>query len=85
MAAVRPLLALYPALRPGLIAIVVALTAGFLLNDSGTAIPAVAALILVPGLLALAMLSRPAWSRTETTARPAPSAGATTGSDATAR
>lgn len=82
---VRPLLALYPALRPGLIAIVVALTAGFLLNDSGTAIPAVAALILVPGLLALAMLSRPAWSRTETTARPAPSAGATTGSDATAR
>ena len=50
----------YPALRPGLIALVVALTAGFLLNDSGTAIPGVAAIILAPALAALALgSSRP--------------------------
>lgn len=51
----RPVLQAYPALRPGLVAIVVALTAGFLLNDSGTAIPAVAAIILLPALLVLAL------------------------------
>lgn len=45
----------WPALRPGLIALVVALTAGFLLNDSGTAIPGVAAIILVPAVAALAL------------------------------
>jgi hypothetical protein len=45
----------YPALRPGLVALVVALTAGFLLNDSGTAIPGAAAIILAPALAALAL------------------------------
>ncbi|GAA3606945.1 hypothetical protein GCM10022199_08400 [Marihabitans asiaticum] len=45
----------HPALRPGLISLVVALTVGFLLNDSGTAIPAVSAIILLPALAVLAL------------------------------
>lgn len=50
---IQPVLATYPALRVGLIGLVVALTVGFLLNDSGTAIPAAAALVLAPALLVL--------------------------------
>ncbi|WP_434966920.1 hypothetical protein [Janibacter indicus] len=50
---IQPVLAAYPALRVGLIGLVVALTVGFLLNDSGTAIPAAAALVLAPALLVL--------------------------------
>ena len=50
---VQPLMATYPGLRDGLIGLVVALTVGFLLNDSGTAIPAAAALVLAPALLVL--------------------------------
>mgnify|MGYP002653391022 CR=1 FL=1 len=50
---VQPLMSAYPGLRVGLIGLVVALTVGFLLNDSGTAIPAAAALILAPALLVL--------------------------------
>lgn len=50
---IQPVLAAYPALRVGLIGLVVALTVGFLLNDSGTAIPAAAALVLGPALVVL--------------------------------
>lgn len=50
---VQPLMSAYPGLRVGLIGLVVALTVGFLLNDSGTPIPAAAALILAPALLVL--------------------------------
>ena len=50
---VQPLMSAYPGLRVGLIGLVVALTVGFLLNDSGTAIPAAAALVLAPALLVL--------------------------------
>ncbi|KRE38987.1 hypothetical protein ASG73_01065 [Janibacter sp. Soil728] len=49
----QPIFEAYPALRVGLIGLVVALTVGFLLNDSGTAIPAAAALVLGPALLVL--------------------------------
>lgn len=37
-----------PTLRSGLIAVVITLTVGFLINDSGTAIPAVGATVAVP-------------------------------------
>lgn len=37
-----------PTLRAGLIALVIMLTIGFLINDSGTAIPAVGATVAVP-------------------------------------
>ena len=50
---VQPLMSAYPGLRVGLIGLVVALTVGFLLNDSGTAIPAAAALVLAPALLVM--------------------------------
>lgn len=53
-----PLFDAYRGLRIGLIALVVALTVGFLLNDSGAAIPAVAALILAPSLILLALGAR---------------------------
>jgi hypothetical protein len=43
----------YPALRPGLLTTVVALTIGFFVNDSGVAIPAVGATIAVPLLIAI--------------------------------
>lgn len=43
-----------PTLRAGLIALVVALTIGFLINDSGTAIPAVGATVAVPLMVAVA-------------------------------
>lgn len=76
-APLRPLLERYPALQPGLVAIVVALTAGFLLNDSGTAIPAVAAIILLPGLLALGLLSREPEPDPEPVAQPDPEPAAT--------
>ncbi|MDN5718344.1 MAG: hypothetical protein L0G89_14045, partial [Janibacter sp.] len=49
----QPTFAAYPALRVGLIGLVIALTVGFLLNDSGTAIPAAAALVLGPALVVL--------------------------------
>lgn len=72
----------YPALRPGLIALVVALTAGFLLNDSGTAIPGVAAIILAPALAALAVGSHRSAAATPTARRSpaAPPPSATPGS-----
>lgn len=50
----EPLLTAHPGLRVGLTALVIALTVGFLLNDSGTAIPAAAALLLGPALVLLA-------------------------------
>lgn len=43
-----------PMLRPGLIAVVITLTLGFALNDSGTAIPAVGATVLVPLIVSVA-------------------------------
>ena len=43
----------YPALRPGLLTTLVALTVGFFVNDSGVAIPAVGATIAVPLLIAI--------------------------------
>ncbi|MGL5867370.1 MAG: hypothetical protein ACRCYX_16120, partial [Dermatophilaceae bacterium] len=43
-----------PTLRAGLIALVVALSIGFLLNDSGVAIPAVGATLAVPLLVSVA-------------------------------
>lgn len=43
-----------PTLRAGLIALVVALGIGFLINDSGTAIPAVGATVAVPLMVAIA-------------------------------
>lgn len=49
----QPTFETYPALRVGLIGLVIALTVGFLLNDSGTAIPAAAALVLGPALVVL--------------------------------
>lgn len=55
----QPTFAAYPALRVGLIGLVVALTVGFLLNDSGTAIPAAAALVLGPALVVLWVGHRP--------------------------
>ncbi len=45
--------ATYPTLRPGLIATVVALVLGFALNDSGTAIPPAAAMVLIPAVIAI--------------------------------
>lgn len=56
----RPVLDAHPGLRIGLTALVVALTVGFLLNDSGTAIPAAAALVLGPALVVLWVGSRTA-------------------------
>ncbi|MEO7070730.1 MAG: hypothetical protein ABI131_09595 [Nostocoides sp.] len=41
-----------PVLRPGLIAVLLMLTIGFLVNDSGVAIPAVGATIAVPFIIA---------------------------------
>lgn len=43
----------FPALRPGLLTTLVALTIGFFVNDSGVAIPAVGATIAVPLLIAV--------------------------------
>lgn len=43
----------YPALRPGLLTTLIALTIGFFVNDSGVAIPAVGATIAVPLLIAI--------------------------------
>lgn len=43
----------YPALRPGLLTTLLALTIGFFVNDSGVAIPAVGATIAVPLLIAI--------------------------------
>ena len=44
-----------PTLRPGLIALLVTLTIGFLINDSGVAIPANGALIAVPLIITVAV------------------------------
>lgn len=41
-----------PALRPGLTALIVMLTIGFAVNDSGTSVPAVAATVAIPLLIA---------------------------------
>lgn len=42
-----------PVLRPGLIAVAIVLTIGFLVNDSGVAIPAVGATLIIPLLVAI--------------------------------
>jgi hypothetical protein len=44
-----------PMLRPGLIALVITLALGFALNDSGTAIPAVAATVAIPLVIAVSV------------------------------
>ncbi len=44
-----------PTLRPGLVALVTALTIGFLVNDSGVAIPAVGATLAVPLIVSVAL------------------------------
>jgi hypothetical protein len=44
-----------PALRPGLAALAVLLVAGFAVNDSGAAIPPVAAMVALPAVLACAL------------------------------
>ncbi|MCE1180167.1 MAG: hypothetical protein LWW86_14240 [Micrococcales bacterium] len=44
-----------PALRPGLIALLVMLTIGFAINDSGTAIPAVGATLAVPLIISISV------------------------------
>jgi hypothetical protein len=44
-----------PVLRPGLAALAVLLVAGFALNDSGAAIPPVAAMLALPAVLACAL------------------------------
>lgn len=44
-----------PTLRPGLIALLIVLTIGFLINDSGVAIPANGALIAVPLIITVAV------------------------------
>ena len=49
-----------PALRPGLAALAVLLVAGFAVNDSGAAIPPVAAMLALPALLATSLRARPA-------------------------
>ncbi|MTB71134.1 hypothetical protein GGG17_03920 [Arsenicicoccus sp. MKL-02] len=57
----RPLLPAYervPLLRPGLICIVVMWLIGFVMNDSGTAIPAVGATVLVPLIIAIVLDAR---------------------------
>jgi len=57
----RPLLPAYdrvPLLRTGLICIVVMWLIGFVMNDSGTAIPAVGATVLVPLLIAAVLDAR---------------------------
>ncbi len=41
-----------PALRPGLVSLIVMLAIGFAVNDSGTAVPAVAATLAIPLLIA---------------------------------
>ena len=57
-----------PTLRPGLIALVITLTIGFAVNDSGTAIPAVGATIAVPLIVSVAVtaLQEEARSRAQT-------------------
>ena len=46
-----------PTLRPGLIGLLVTLTIGFLINDSGVAIPAVGATVAVPLIVSVAVRS----------------------------
>jgi hypothetical protein len=53
-----------PTLRAGLTALVITLTLGFLLNDSGTAIPAVGATIAVPLIVSVAVASLAEEART---------------------
>jgi hypothetical protein len=49
----RRVLGLYPAVRAGLIGLAVAATIGFVVNDSGVAVPAFAAMVAVPLVIAL--------------------------------
>ncbi|MGL5860597.1 MAG: hypothetical protein ACRCY9_05005 [Phycicoccus sp.] len=58
-----------PTLRAGLIALVIALTIGFLLNDSGVAIPAVGATLAVPLLVSVAVAHLGQESRSQATTR----------------
>ena len=46
-----------PTLRAGLVALLTALTIGFLVNDSGVAIPAVGATLAVPLIISVAISS----------------------------
>ena len=58
-----------PTLRPGLIALVVTLAIGFLLNDSGTAIPAVGATVAVPLIVSVVVRTLSEQSRTSAPTR----------------
>lgn len=60
-----------PTLRAGLIALVVTLTIGFLINDSGTAIPAVGATVAVPLIVAVAVSALAEESRAKAPTRAA--------------
>ncbi len=66
-----------PALRPGLGAVAVLLVAGFVVNDSGAAIPPVAAMMLLPVLVACAVRAVTA-RRAGPPAPPVPASGPAT-------
>ena len=58
-----------PTLRPGLIALLVTLTIGFAINDSGVAIPANGAIIAVPLIIAVSVRVLEDESRSSATTR----------------
>ncbi|MFC8501658.1 hypothetical protein ACFUC1_04820 [Pedococcus sp. NPDC057267] len=58
-----------PTLRPGLIALLVTLTIGFAINDSGVAIPANGAIIAVPLIIAVAVRTLEDEARSTATTR----------------
>lgn len=53
--ALRPVYERCPTLRPGLVALLITLTIGFVANDSGVAIPANGAIIAIPLVIALCL------------------------------
>ncbi|HQK32797.1 MAG TPA: hypothetical protein PLZ92_14060 [Phycicoccus sp.] len=58
-----------PTLRAGLIALVITLTIGFLINDSGTAIPAVGATVAVPLIVSVVVRTLAEQARTSAPTR----------------
>ena len=66
----RRVLGLYPAVRAGLIGLAVAAGLGFLVNDSGIAVPAFAAMVAVPLAIALTIRVALAGQRSVRTGRP---------------
>ena len=70
--ALRPVYDECPTLRPGLIALLITLTIGFVANDSGVAIPANGAIIAIPLVIAVAVavLERQARAGAETRTPP---------------